>query len=62
MARKVSKIIVRGQHIEIETECPDCPNNKVTKVVKPENETDKKIVDDMKSRYPWAQVIIDKKK
>jgi hypothetical protein len=57
MARKISKVIIHGKHIEVETDCPDCPeSNKSQKVVKPNNQTDKEIEDNLKQKYPWANI------
>jgi len=61
MAKKVTKVIIHGQHIEVETDCPDCPENKIHKVVKP-NKRDEDLQKELKQKYPWANVSIDKKK
>ena len=56
--RKISKIIVRDNHISFEYDCPDCPEDKemITNAVKPSDKTNKEIKELLQKKFPDTKV------
>lgn len=54
--KKVSKITIHDKYIEIEVDCPDCPQNKRHKVAKPDVDNDESLKRILQEKYPWAKI------